>query len=121
MTESSTTIGATTIAPTTTSAATAPATTAPATGDLMLGDRPGRGDFGLYGQLTQLVRCDPTSTAVAVDVAPKVVSWVERMDDPAWLPVDGDAWWAALDALDPDDREPVDTVLSGTGCEQLFE
>jgi len=71
-----------------------------ATGDFMLGDRPGRGDFGLYGQLTQLVRWEPTSTAVAVDVAPKVINWVERMDDLAWLPVEGDDGWASLDSLD---------------------
>ena len=70
-------------------------------GDFMLGDRPGRGDFGLYGQLTQLTRWDPTAVAVAVDVAPKVVSWVDRMDDLAWLPVDGDEGWSSLDALDP--------------------
>ena len=71
-----------------------------ARGDFMLGDRPGRGDFGLYGQLTQLVRWDPTSTDVAVTVAPKVINWVERMDDLAWLPVDGDDGWASVDALD---------------------
>jgi len=70
----------------------------------MLGDRPGRGDFGLYGQLTQLVRWDPTSAAVAVEVAPKVVNWVERMDDLAWLPVADDGW-TSLDALDPGTRE----------------
>jgi len=75
-----------------------------ATGDFMLGDRPGRGDFGLYGQLTQLVRWDPTSMEVAVNVAPKVVNWVERMDDLAWLPVDGDDGWASLDELDPGTR-----------------
>jgi len=83
--------------------------------DFMLGDRPGRGDFGLYGQLTQLVRWDPTSTAVAVDVAPKVVNWVERMDDLSWLPVEedgavagagagagaGDGGWMSIDDLDP--------------------
>ncbi len=72
-----------------------------AKGDFMLGDRPGRGDFGLYGQLTQLTRWDPTAVAVAVDVAPKVVNWVERMDDLAWLPVTDDAGWDELDGLDP--------------------
>ena len=76
-----------------------------ARGDFMLGDRPGRGDFGLYGQLTQLARWDPTSMAVAIDIAPKVVNWVERMDDLSWLPVDGDAagggGWSNLDDLDP--------------------
>lgn len=72
-----------------------------ARGDFLLGDRPGRGDFGLYGQLTQLARWDPTPTAVAVDVAPKVVNWVERMDDLAFLPVEADSGWAELDGLDP--------------------
>ena len=155
-----------------------------AAGDFLLGDRPGRGDFGLYGQLSQLVRWDPTPAAIAVDVAPKVVNWVERMDDLSWLPVDGDAGWSPLADLDPAtrallgeagrtyapfmvanaqalasgadevvcaidgheyrqgpfpyqgkclrwlreaydalggaDRERVDAVLAGTGCEQLF-
>ncbi len=71
------------------------------TRDFLLGDRPGRGDFGLYGQLTQLVRWDPTSIAVAVDIAPKVINWVERMDDLSWLPVNGDDGWVSLDQLDP--------------------
>lgn len=70
-----------------------------ADGDFLLGSRPGCGDFGLYGQLTQLVRWDPTAMAVAVDVAPKVINWVERMDDLAWLPVTGDAGWVGLDEL----------------------
>jgi glutathione S-transferase len=74
--------------------------------DFVLGDRPGRADFGLFGQLVQLVRWDPTSTAVAVDRAPKVVHWVERVDDLGWLPVpdstapttDG---WLAIEDLGP--------------------
>ena len=41
--------------------------------DFLLGDRPGRGDFALFGQLTPMVRTDPTPTAVAVDRAPKVI------------------------------------------------
>ena len=74
--------------------------------DFFLGDRPGRGDFGLYGQLTQLVRWDPTSMAVATDRAPKVLNWVERVDDLAWLPVEDTAddsatGWVDLEALDP--------------------
>lgn len=67
--------------------------------DFLTGDRPGRGDFGIYGQLTQLVRWDPTSTAVAARRAPKVINWVERVDDLGWLPVDGDEGWASLDRL----------------------
>ena len=69
------------------------------THDFLLGDRPGRGDFGIFGQLTQLVKWDPTPTALAVTRAPKVINWVDRMDDLSWLPVDGDSGWSTLDAL----------------------
>ena len=69
--------------------------------DFFLGDRPGRGDFGLYGQLTQLVRWDPTPMAIATERAPKVLNWVERMDDLSWLPVEGDEGWVPADGLDP--------------------
>ncbi|MEM9463925.1 MAG: glutathione S-transferase N-terminal domain-containing protein [Actinomycetota bacterium] len=62
--------------------------------DFVLGDRPGRGDFGLFGQLSQLVRWDPTSAAIAARTAPKVVNWVDRMDDLSWLPVESDQGWA---------------------------
>ena len=39
----------------------------------MLGNRPGAGDFGLHGQLTQLVGFDPTSRAIAHEVSPRTV------------------------------------------------
>ncbi len=67
--------------------------------DFILGDRPGRGDFGIFGQLTQLVKWDPTSVAVATKRAPKVINWVDRMDDLSWLPVEGDDGWVSLEAL----------------------
>ncbi len=70
-------------------------------GDFLLGERPGRGDFGIFGQLTQLVQFDPTSTQIAVDEAPKVIHWVERADDLSWLPVDGDDGWVSVDDVDP--------------------
>jgi glutathione S-transferase len=152
--------------------------------DFLLGDRPGRSDFGIYGQLTQLVKWDPTPMAIAADRAIKVVNWVDRMDDLSWLPVDEDSGWAPIEtlpsgttkllaeigrtyapfmvanakalqsgaeevtcqidgstyrqgpfgyqgkclgwlreeyqALSDTDRERVDTVLAGTGCEVLF-
>ena len=68
-------------------------------GDFLLGDRPGRGDFGIYGQFTQLVGFDPTSMAVALERAPKTITWVDRMDDLGWLPVTGDQGWVSLDEL----------------------
>ncbi len=47
----------------------------------LLGDRPGSGDFGVYGQLTQLALFDPTPAAVTYEEAPRVIAWVERMED----------------------------------------
>lgn len=70
-----------------------------ATHDFMLGDRPGRGDFGIFGQFTQLVKWDPTSMAVAAKRAIKAVNWTDRMDDLSWLPVEGDDGWASLEDL----------------------
>lgn len=67
--------------------------------DFLLGDRPGRGDFGIFGQLSQLAKWDPTSMAIASTRAPKVINWVDRMDDLSWLPVDGDSGWVNLDLL----------------------
>lgn len=66
----------------------------------VLGARPGRADFGLYGQLTQLAHFDPTSAAVAAEVAPRVVAWVNRVDDLSWLDVADEAGgWIARDAI----------------------
>ncbi len=42
---------------------------------------PARADFALYGQLTQLVGFDPTPTALALRVAPRVVAWVDVVED----------------------------------------
>ena len=67
--------------------------------DFLLGDRPGRGDFGIYGQLTQLVRFDPTSMAVAVQEGPKSIAWVDRVDDLSWLDVEADLGWLAIEDL----------------------
>ena len=70
-----------------------------ATDDFLLGDRPGRGDFGIFGQLTQLTKWDPTAVAVATERSPKTINWVERMDDLSWLPVEGDDGWCTLETL----------------------
>ena len=47
----------------------------------MLGNRPGAGDFGLYGQLTQLVGFDPTPRDIAHEVSPRTVAWVDHLRD----------------------------------------
>lgn len=62
----------------------------------MLGNRPAAGDFGLYGQLTQLVGFDPTPRAIAHEVSPRTVAWVDHMDDQGGHePTEQD--WTALD------------------------
>jgi len=51
----------------------------------MLGNRPAAGDFGLYGQLSQLVGFDPTPRSIAHDVSPRTVAWVDLMRDQSGL------------------------------------
>jgi glutathione S-transferase len=64
----------------------------------VLGARPGAADFALYGQLTQLAGFDPTPRRVALEAAPRVVAWVDVVEDLSGLePRDGD--WLGRDAL----------------------
>jgi len=51
------------------------------TSRFVMGSRPGAADFALYGQLTQLVGFDPTPAAIALETAPRVVAWVDLIDD----------------------------------------
>jgi hypothetical protein len=63
----------------------------------MLGKRPGAGDFGLFGQLSQLVGFDPTSREIAHDVSPRTVGWVDKMPDGSGLMPDASDWIAVED------------------------
>jgi glutathione S-transferase len=64
----------------------------------VLGARPAACDFALYGQLTQLAGFDPTPAAVALATAPRVVAWVDVVEDLSGLePRDED--WIAPDPL----------------------
>ncbi|MEY4339156.1 MAG: hypothetical protein RLZ14_1006 [Actinomycetota bacterium] len=69
--------------------------------DFLLGDRPGRGDMGLYGQLVQLVHWEPDSMELAVAEGPRVMVWVDWLDDLSWWEVDGDAGWHSRADLPP--------------------
>jgi glutathione S-transferase len=62
----------------------------------LMGARPGAGDFGFFGQLSQLVHFDPTPTAIAAAETPRVVSWVSHLDDLSSLEV-ADAGWLPRD------------------------
>jgi glutathione S-transferase len=64
----------------------------------VMGGRPGAADFALFGQLSQLVGFDPTPAAIALSVAPRVVAWVDVVDDLSGLePSDAD--WMARDRV----------------------
>ena len=62
----------------------------------LLGRRPGSSDFGVFGQLTQLVGFDPTPRAIALQISPRTVDWVDLVRDLSGLePTDSD--WVALE------------------------
>lgn len=58
----------------------------------LLGSRPGAGDFGIYGQLTQLVGFDPTSRQLAHEVSPRTVAWVDIMSDLSGVEPNSEDW-----------------------------
>jgi hypothetical protein len=62
----------------------------------VMGERPGAADFGLFGQLTQLAGFDPTPAAIALELAPRVVAWVDVVEDLSGLaPAEAD--WRSRD------------------------
>ena len=66
----------------------------------LLGARPGAGDFGIYGQMTQLAHFDPTPAALTLERAPRVYAWVGLVDDLSGL-TPADDQWVTRDALPP--------------------
>ncbi|MBI1814038.1 MAG: glutathione S-transferase C-terminal domain-containing protein [Deltaproteobacteria bacterium] len=58
----------------------------------LFGGRPASSDFGLFGQLTQLVGFDPTPAAIAHQDAPRVVAWVDVTEDLSGLEPDEHDW-----------------------------
>ena len=64
----------------------------------ILGNRPGCGDFGVFGQLTQLAQTDPTSRAVTLNNAPRIFAWCDNVEDLSGLePKEED--WMEFDAI----------------------
>jgi len=58
----------------------------------VLGARPAACDFGLYGQLTQLAAWDPTPRAIALERAPRVVAWLDIVEDLSGLEPSSGGW-----------------------------
>ncbi len=64
----------------------------------LFGGRPAASDFALFGQLTQLVAFDPTPAALAHQIAPRVVAWVDVVEDLSGLEPEAPDW-ARRDAV----------------------
>jgi len=60
----------------------------------VLGGRPSAADFGIYAQLTQLAKFDPTPAALCLKKAPRVHAWTDLVDDLSGQPTADDAWLA---------------------------
>lgn len=60
----------------------------------VLGARPSSADFGIYAQLTQLAKFDPTPAALCLSEAPRVYAWTDLLDDLSGHPADDDGWMA---------------------------
>ena len=73
----------------------------------VFGARPGAADFGLFGQLTQLAAFDPTPTALAERIAPRVIAYVGQIEDLSGLEPTPSDW------SDPDRLSPSQCALLG--------
>ncbi len=60
----------------------------------VMGSRPGASDFGIFGQLTQLVQFDPTPAAIALEESPRVPAWCEIVEDVSGIDVADDGFVA---------------------------
>jgi hypothetical protein len=58
----------------------------------VLGARPASADFGLYAQLTQLAKFDPTPAAICMEIAPRVHAWTDIVDDLSGQPASDESW-----------------------------
>ncbi len=58
----------------------------------VLGSRPSSADFGIYAQLTQLAKFDPTPAGICLDITPRVYAWTDLIDDLSGQPVDEAGW-----------------------------
>jgi len=58
----------------------------------LFGKRPSSSDYAIYGQLTQLIGFDPTSSAIAHNISPRAIAWIDQMEDLSGLNVHEEDW-----------------------------
>ena len=66
----------------------------------LFGSRPSAADFALYGQLTQLVGFDPTPRAIAEEISPRTVAWVDLLRDQSALEPEPEDWLSLEESAD---------------------
>jgi len=66
----------------------------------VLGTRPSSADFGIYAQLTQLAKFDPTPASLCIASTPRVYAWTDLVDDLSGHPAEEDAWTPIDDLAD---------------------
>jgi len=70
----------------------------------VFGARPSSADFGIYAQMTQLAKFDPTPMAICLEIAPRVYAWTDVVDDLSGQACEEDGWISVdvvRDALGP--------------------
>ncbi|MBO6557947.1 MAG: glutathione S-transferase family protein [Pseudomonadales bacterium] len=76
----------------------------------VFGARPSSADFGLYAQLTQLAKFDPTPMAICLQEAPRVFAWTDVIDDLSGQVCEDNGWMAVGDV-----REVLGPLLKEIG------
>ncbi|MDA8856653.1 glutathione S-transferase N-terminal domain-containing protein [Gammaproteobacteria bacterium] len=66
----------------------------------LLGNKPSSSDFSFYGQLTQLVRFDPTPRKLAYEYSPRTVAWVDILEDLSGHDVENTSWTSLEESPD---------------------
>lgn len=61
-------------------------------GPFLFGRRPASADFALFGQLTQLATFDPTPVRLTEAQAPRVLAWVQTVEDLSGLEPQAEHW-----------------------------
>lgn len=69
-------------------------------GPFLFGGRPAAADFGLFGQLTQLAAFDPTPSNLTARAAPRVLAWVQIVDDLSGLEPSAADWFDRAEVPD---------------------
>ena len=80
------------------------------TSRFLLGDKPSSADFAFFGQISQIVNFDPTPREICHKLAPRVIAWVELMNDLSGLNSDENQW-VELEQI----PESIKSILSEFG------